>query len=80
MATYEKEIIGAPLITQYNKTPELTVSHIFKLRPEELRYFPSFSACFTQFNVVCFLRKSICRCLITKQKREKAWSFWRRLE
>lgn len=27
-----------PLIQQYNKSPDLSVSHIFKLRPEELRY------------------------------------------
>lgn len=25
-----------PLIQQYNKSPDLSVSHIFKLRPEEL--------------------------------------------
>ena len=37
MATYEKEVIGTPLIQQYSKTPELSVKHIFKLRPEELR-------------------------------------------
>jgi len=36
MATYETEGLKTPLIQQYNKAPELSVSNIFKLRPEEL--------------------------------------------
>jgi len=28
-----------PLLAQYNKTPELSVSSVFKLRPEELKLF-----------------------------------------
>lgn len=28
-----------PLIQQYNRSPELSVSHIYKLRPEELSLF-----------------------------------------
>lgn len=36
MTNIDREAMGVPLITQYNKTPELTSSYIFKLRPEEL--------------------------------------------
>ncbi len=36
MATYEQDGLKTPLIQQYNKAPELSVNHIFKLRPEEL--------------------------------------------
>lgn len=39
MTNIDREAMGVPLITQYNKTPELTSSYIFKLRPEELCLF-----------------------------------------
>jgi hypothetical protein len=38
MTSDKKEDLKMPLIQQYSKTPELSVSNVFKLRPEELRY------------------------------------------
>ena len=41
MASSRKEQqLTMPLIQQYNKSPDLSVSHVFRLRPEELRYSP----------------------------------------
>jgi hypothetical protein len=39
MTSDKKEDLKMPLIQQYSKTPELSVSNVFKLRPEELRLF-----------------------------------------
>lgn len=36
MASTRKDQLTMPLIQQYNKSPELSVSHIYRLRPEEL--------------------------------------------
>jgi hypothetical protein len=42
MTSDKKDELKMPLIQQYSKTPELSVSNVFKLRPEELRYsFPA---------------------------------------
>ena len=38
MANDRKDQPQMPLLQQYNKSPELSVSHIYKLQPEELRY------------------------------------------
>ena len=37
MATFEKAVMKAPLMQQYSEAPELSVSYIYKLRPEELK-------------------------------------------
>lgn len=36
MASTKKDQLTMPLIQQYNKSPELSVAHIYRLRPEEL--------------------------------------------
>jgi hypothetical protein len=36
MAKTEPEVLKIPLIQEYNKQEELSVSNIYKLRPEEL--------------------------------------------
>ena len=37
-STRKEQQLTMPLIQQYNKSPDLSVAHIYRLRPEELRY------------------------------------------